>query len=97
MRTFRTIVFIWAASIALLVSCQRVKAYDWNNPHQIMNDMLDAYSYMSYAYHVKPFDFHKWSGYETQWNLSCAKLDMLTKVDLTPEKCKGLFLLYRWL
>jgi nitrous oxide reductase accessory protein NosL len=91
MKTFLTIVIIRAAFVAL-VSCTR--AYDGNNPRQIMIDMLDAYSYMSYAEHVEPFDFHKWSGYELQRNLSCEKLDTMTKIDLTPEKCKGLFLLY---
>lgn len=88
-------IIVWVVFWALLVatvSCTR--AYDWNNPHQIMTDMLDSYSYMSYAQHVEPFDFHTYSGYETQRNLSCEKLDQLTKIDLTPEKCKRLFLLY---
>lgn len=83
-------VIVWALLVAT-VSCTRA---DESNPHQIMEDMLDSYTYMSYSEHVEPFDFHRWSGYETQWNLSCVKLDMLTKIDLTPEKCKNLFLLY---
>lgn len=89
--------FLLLLWLFLIVVSSKVKAYDWSNPGQIMIDMLDSYSYMSYAQHVEPFDFHKWSGYETQRNLSCEKLDAMTKIDLTPEKCRGLFLLYRWL
>lgn len=105
-----TFLALWAAMVILVASISHW-SFMWdqvysvylersNHIHeaeQIMEDMLDSYSYMSYAYHVEPFDFHKWSGYELQWELSCEKLDKFTTIDLTPKKCKWVFLIYRWL
>lgn len=88
-------IIIWLLLVAT-VSCSR--AYDWSNPHQIMQDMLDSYTYMSYAQHVQPFDFHKWSWYEQQWAFSCEKLGKMTKKGSISDKmCKDVFLYYWWL
>jgi hypothetical protein len=63
-----------------------------------MEDLLDSYSYMSYAVFEEPFDFHKYSGYELQRNLGCEKLGKMTsKWEISDDMCMKIFIYYRWL
>jgi hypothetical protein len=98
MRTLLIWIIAWLILVAIAYSIPaKAQEVYHPNPHTIMADMLDSYSYMSYAEHVEPFDFHTWSGYERQWSLSCELLDMMTKTDLSDEMCRKIFLYYRWL